>query len=116
MIKVVDITLTDSALGSDLLEHDPDRIGKPARVMRRVPGQQEHLPFPDDDVAAFTVLDDLEHHGALVLVEPFFGLVDVEVGPRVGSADDHDGKVGPRVDAVVAYVENHVRSGSLLAR
>ena len=70
--------------------------------MRRVPRQEEHLPLADDDVPTFPVLDDLEHHRALVLVEPFFGLVHVEVGSRVGTTDDHHGEVFATVDAVVA--------------
>lgn len=93
---------TDRALRSDLLEHDPDGIRKPARVMRRVRGQEEHLPLADDNVPTLPVLDDLEHHRALVLVEPFFGLVHVEIGSRVGTTDDHHGKVFAAVDAVVA--------------
>lgn len=56
--------------------------------MRRVGGQQEHVALADDDVAKGRAVDDLEHHGAAVLVEPLGGLVDVVVGAGVGAADD----------------------------
>jgi len=95
--------LTNSTLRSNSLEHDPNGIGKPTRVMRRVPRQQEHFSFSNDDIPSTTVLDNLENHRSLVLVEPFFGLVEVEIGSRVGTSDDHDGKVFAAVDTVVAW-------------
>lgn len=94
--------LTYRPLGPDLLDHDPDGILKPARIMRRVLGQQEHLAFPYGDIPLLAVIDHLEQHGALVLVKPLLGLVDVVVAARVGSTDDHDGERRARVDAMVA--------------
>lgn len=40
----------------------------------------------DDYVFEFVVVDDFEHHGAFVLVEPFGGFVDVVVGSGIGSS------------------------------
>jgi hypothetical protein len=56
--------------------------------MRRVTGQEKHIAFADDDVAKFTLVDDLEHHSALVLVKPFWGLVYMVVGASIGTTDD----------------------------
>ena len=36
------------------------------------------------------LVDDFEKHGALVLVEPFCGLVDVIISSGVGTANDLD--------------------------
>ncbi|RBQ78392.1 hypothetical protein VDGD_21221 [Verticillium dahliae] len=73
-----------------LLEHDADRVGEADGVVRRVGGQQEHVALADDDVLEGAVgrVDDLEGHGALVLVEPLGRRVDVVVGAGVGAADD----------------------------
>jgi hypothetical protein len=62
-----------------------------------VAGQQEHVALADDDVAEDAVVDDLEYHGALVLVEPLGGLVDVVVGTGVGAADDLGGRRSQRL-------------------
>jgi hypothetical protein len=77
-----------ASLGPALLQHDADRVGEAHGVVRRVAGQQEHVAFADDDVAELAVVDDLEQHGAFVLVKPFRSLVDVVVGAGVGAADD----------------------------
>lgn len=53
-----------------------------------VGGKEEHAAFVDDYVFEFVVVDDLEGHGAFVLVEPFGGFVDVVVGSGVGSSYD----------------------------
>lgn len=91
-------------LGPMHLNHNADRIGEPDGVMRRVRGQEEHVALVDVDVAEGAVgVDDLEEHAALVLVEPFRGLVDVVVCAGVGTADDHDGEAVGVVDAVVVY-------------
>lgn len=47
----------------------------------------------DDYVFEFVVVNDLEEHGAFILVEPFGGFVDVVVGSGVGSSYDHDGNI-----------------------
>jgi hypothetical protein len=47
--------------------------------VRRVTREEKHVTFAYDDVAEVSIVNDLEHHGALVLVEPFGGLVDVVV-------------------------------------
>lgn len=73
-----------------LLEDDADGVGEADGVVGGVGGQQEHVALADDDVAELAVVDDFEHHGALVLVEPLWRLVDVVVGSGVGPADDLD--------------------------
>ena len=75
-------------LGPALLKHDADRVGEADGVVGCVAGEEKHVALADDDVAELALIDDLEHHGALVLVEPLGGLVDVVVGPGVGAADD----------------------------
>ena len=78
----------DGIRGTLLLQHDTDRVGEPYRVVRGVARQKKHLALADDDVPEVPVVDHLEHHGALVLVEPLGSLVDVVVGAGVGAADD----------------------------
>lgn len=48
--------------------------------------EEEHAAFVDDYIFEGAVVDDFEHHGAFVLVEPFGGFVDVVVGAGVGSS------------------------------
>lgn len=83
-----------------LLQHDAHCVLEPDRVVRRVGREQEHVALVDVNVAELVVVNDLEQHGAFVLVEPFSGLVDVVVGALVGPADDHDGHA-VIVDAIV---------------
>lgn len=78
----------DGVRGATLLQHDADGVCEAHGVVRRVGGQQEHVALADDDVAEGRAVDDLEDHGAAVLVEPFGGLVDVVVGAGVGATDD----------------------------
>ncbi|KAI9171259.1 3-hydroxyanthranilate 3 4-dioxygenase [Paramyrothecium foliicola] len=105
--------------GPALLEDDADRVGEADGVVRGVAGQQEHVALADDDVAEDAVVDDLEHHGALVLVEPLGRLVDVVVGAGVGPADDLE-RVGKRAywscpyhDAKILIVDAVVVDGWL---
>jgi hypothetical protein len=56
--------------------------------VRRVGGQEEHVALPDDDVSEDAVVDDLECHGAAVLVKPLGRLVDVVIGAGIGAADN----------------------------
>lgn len=86
-----------------MLEDDADGVGEADGVVGGVGRKEEHVALADDDVLEGVVVggvDDLEEHGAAVLVEPFGGLVDVVVGAGVGAADDHDGEAFV-VDAVV---------------
>lgn len=78
----------EGAGGPALLEHDAHRVGEPHRVVGRVARQQEHVALADDDVPELAVVYHLQRHRALVLVEPLRRLVDVVVGPRVGTAHD----------------------------
>lgn len=83
----------DHVLGSTLLEDYAHSVGEADRVMRGVSREEEHVAFVDDDIAEYAIVDNLEHHGAFVLVEPFGCLVDVIVGSGIGSADNHDREV-----------------------
>lgn len=75
--------------GPALLDDEADRVGEAHGVVRRVARQEEHVALADHDVPEGPVrLDHLEHHGALVLVEPLGRLVDVVVCPGVGAAYD----------------------------
>ncbi len=75
-------------VGTLLLKDDANRIGKADGVVRGVGWQQEHIAFANDDIPENATVDDLEHHGALVLVKPFGCLVDVVVCSGVGTTDD----------------------------
>lgn len=86
--RAVPAHAVDGVGGAALLQDDADGVCEAHRVVRRVGRQQEHVALADDDVAKGLAVDDLEHHGAAVLVEPFGGLVDVVVGAGVGAADD----------------------------
>jgi hypothetical protein len=97
-----------------LLQHNAHRVLEAYRIVWRIRRQQEHVSLVDVYVAELLGswegrVNDLEQHGALVLVEPFGGLVDVVVCALVGAADDHDG-YRVVVDAVVVdWGFEHVR-------
>lgn len=75
--------------GPPLLQHNSHGVGKAHRIVGCIGRQQEHVALADDDVAEAAVgVNNLEHHGTLVLVEPFGRLVDVVVGAGVGATDD----------------------------
>lgn len=76
-----------------LLQHNPDRVGEPYRVVRRVRREQEHFALMDVDVAEVGArgrVDDTEKHPALVLIEPLGRLVDMVICAGVRATDDHD--------------------------
>ncbi len=59
--------------------------------MRGVGRKQEHAAFGDEYVfEGFRGggIDDFQEHGALVLVEPFWGRVDMVIGAGVGPPYD----------------------------
>jgi hypothetical protein len=56
--------------------------------VRRVTREEKHVTFADDNVAELSLVNDLEHHGALVLVKPFGGLVDVIVCAGIWATND----------------------------
>ena len=58
--------------------------------MRDSRGQQEDLALADGDVLDLAVVHDAEGDVALDLVEELLAVLDVEVLPTVGAADDHD--------------------------
>jgi hypothetical protein len=78
----------EAVLGAALLQHDAHCVGEADGVVRRVAREEEHVTLADDDVLEHAVVHHLEHHGALVLVEPLGGLVDVVVCAGVGAAYD----------------------------
>ena len=42
----------------------------------------------DRDIPMYSIVDDLEEHGATVLIEPFGRLIDMEIGAGIGAAND----------------------------
>lgn len=81
----------EGGLGAALLEDEADGVGEAHGVVRGVAREQEHVALADHDVAEHAGVDDLEDHGALVLVEPLGRLVDVVVCAGVGAAYDLGG-------------------------
>jgi hypothetical protein len=49
--------------------------------------QKKHLPFVDGNVLELALVDNLQQHGALVLVEPLGRLVDVVVVAGIRAAN-----------------------------
>lgn len=79
-----------AAVGAGLLEHDADGGGEADGVVWRVGWQKEHFALADGNVAedGLGAVDDFEQHAATVLVEPFWGRVDVVVCAGVWAPDD----------------------------
>lgn len=73
---------------TSLLDYEADRVGEADGIVGCVAGEEEHVALADDDVFELAIVDDLEHHGALVLVEVFGSLVDVVVCSGVGPANN----------------------------
>lgn len=73
---------------SVLFQHYAYCVGEADGVVRCIGWEEEHLAFADDDVSEFSFVDDFEHHGTFVLVEPFRRFVDVVVGSCIGSSYD----------------------------
>src|SRR5262245_3530646 len=70
------------------LDHEPDRAR--LRALRRMPhmrGQQKDVARADRDVVELPVVDDLQQHVALELIEELLDRVVVIVGPLVRTAD-----------------------------
>lgn len=78
-------------LGSLLLEHDANSVSEAHGIVRRIGRQQEHIPLVDVYVAECALVDRLEQHGALVLVEPLGGLIDVVICACVWAAHNLGG-------------------------
>lgn len=82
-IRAIPAQTIHGGLWPVLFQHDAHGVGKPYGIVGRVGRQQEHLAFADDDVSELALVDNFQSHGALILVEPFSGLVDVVIGARV---------------------------------
>jgi len=87
-------------LWSRLLDHDADGVGESDRVVRGVWWKQEHLSFIDYEISELALVDNLEHHRAFVLVEPFGRLVDMVVSSSVWTSNNHDRHIFI-IDAIV---------------
>jgi hypothetical protein len=90
---VVPAHAVDGALGPTLLKHDTDGMGEAHGVALDVPRRQEHVTLANDDVVKPAAVNDLEHHCALVLVEPLGRLVDMIICACVGPADNLGGRL-----------------------
>ena len=71
-----------------LFQDDADGVCETDGVMRCVRWKKEHLAFMDRYIAERSFVDHFEHHGALVLVEPFSSLVYVVIRPSIRTTDD----------------------------
>lgn len=71
-----------------LLYNNANRICKANWVMGDIWRKKKHLALADGEITKRALIDNPEQHRATILVEPFGGLVDMIVGPSVGSAND----------------------------
>lgn len=71
-----------------LLYNNANRICKADWVMGDFWRKQKHLALANGEITERALIDNPEKHRATILVEPFGSLVDMIVGPSVGSAND----------------------------
>ena len=72
------------------LHHQADGVSRPARRMRRVSWQQQHLALADGHIDQLAVLYRSQRDVALELVEELIARIDVKIAAIIGAADDHD--------------------------
>jgi len=79
----------------DPFHHQADGVRRPLRRMRTIGRQQEDFSRPNSlpPPLAF-IVDILQHHVTLELVEEFLSRIDVKVSTSVGTTDDHDDELG----------------------
>ena len=56
------------------------------------------------DIPHLVTIDHFERHRPLVLVEPFFGGIDMEIDTGIGTAYNHEDEIVPLVHAFVTWV------------
>lgn len=86
LVRTVPPHAIHRVIRSLLLQDDAHGVCEAHGVVRCVARKQEHVALADDDVFEVAVVDDLEHHGATMLVEPLGRGVDVVVCSGVGTA------------------------------
>jgi hypothetical protein len=96
-------------LGTFLFQDDAHSILEPYGVMRGVGRQQKHVAFVNVNVAELAVIDDLEQHGALVLVEPLGSFIDMVVGAFIRTTHNHHSHAVVVYAVVVDWRFEHVR-------
>ena len=84
------------------LDDEPHGICEALRGMRNPAGQEENLSRADGNIDGPALLDGLEQHVTLDLVEELLARVHVIVLARVGSPHDLDDEVAVAVDTLVA--------------
>jgi len=89
------------SLGSLTFDNKPNGACEPDRIMWGISRQEEHLSFFNPDVSELSIVNNAKGHSALVLIEPFLGLVDMIVISFVRATDHHDSVVRRRVEAKV---------------
>src|SRR5262245_21975749 len=90
-------------VGPRRLDHQSDRAFlRPLRGMTDVRREEEDVALPYRDVVEIAVVDDLEHHVALELIEELFHRIIVVVGALVRPADDLHGHVAGLEHLLVA--------------
>mmetsp|Transcript_21472 Transcript_21472/g.66570 ORF Transcript_21472/g.66570 Transcript_21472/m.66570 type:complete len:303 (+) Transcript_21472:404-1312(+) len=85
------------------LGYQPDGARPALRRVRHARRQQEHLALADGHVLALALLQNLEHHVALELVEELLALVDMKILPGVGPSNGHHQPVALPVDHRIAH-------------
>ena len=65
--------------------------------------QEKDITFANDDVIKLAVVEHLQHHVTLELVEELFDGIVVEVGALVRASDDEGHHVGVLPDLLVAH-------------
>ncbi|CAG9971095.1 unnamed protein product [Clonostachys byssicola] len=110
-VRAVPAQAVEGPLGPALLQDDADGVGEADGVVGGVAREEEHVALPDDDIPELAVVDDLEHHGPLVLIEPLGGLVDVVICTGVGSADDLGSKVSDRSSPFITWARPEIAVG-----
>lgn len=82
------------------LDDDADGVRQTLRRVGDVGREAKGVTLVDGDVVKGAVLDDLEDHGTLKLVEPLLGWVDVVISARVWAGDEHDFELAVKEELV----------------
>jgi len=94
-ILTVPPQVINTIFGTNLLNHNSDGVGEANGVMWCVWRKQIHVTFVNGDINEFVRrwINGLEKHVAAILVEVFWGRIDVIVGAGIRTSNDHDSHV-----------------------
>jgi 2-aminomuconate deaminase len=88
--------------GAFLFNHQPDRIGRTARRMRRVGREQKNIAFGERNIGGLAVLQNLENDVAFQLIEKFLAAVHMIISAAIRAANHHNDEIAVFPDALVA--------------